>query len=666
MSLALIIGLPIVGAPAMAAGGLFLPYQAIPVPSQPDAVAVGDVTGDGRADIVVSTGYDFDPANDFHLFVLAQGPDGMLQSPVPYATAGTYSERPGSIAIGDITGDGLGDVVVGLSGKGVQVFPGLPDGTLGSPAFTATTDSTRVRVGQLDGDGRLDVAGIGWGSDTVSVFHNTGGGLGAAQVYGAYHDGWDDLEVGDVNGDGRADIVVMSGQGSGPNLSILHQGADGTFGPAVERAFDPHVLTHGIGVGDTDGDGRSDIAASYGGNSPSARMALWRQLPDGSLDLPVIHDSYDIPEPVEIADLDLDGRADVVTLHGGWLQAGVYLGRADGWLQQEQLYPIPYASHYNVHGLAIGDVNGDGWPDIVAADDNNGVIVLSNSTVFQPTEPSAPTLLPAAAGDGRVGLSWSAPANDGGSAITSYLAEAQPGGAYCFVGGTSCSISGLQNGTTYTFTVRAGNAVGLGPSSNALTATPQVQGQPPSVPGSLAANPNLTQGVGLSWTAPASPGTSPIIGYHVYRGAPGGVLALQATVNNTLSFIDTAVVNGGQYVYQVSAFNAVGESSRTALLVVQRGTAPSAPRSLTASVGAKAITLKWSAPSSTGGSAIAGYRIYRSTSTGTESFLGAVGAGTTTYADGAVAKKTRYFYWVTAVNALGESVPSGEVTAVSR
>jgi hypothetical protein len=616
--------------------------------------------------VVLTTGYDFDPATDFHLFVLAQGSDGLLQSPVSYATAGSYTQRPESLAIGDVTGDGLGDVVVGLDRYGIQVFPGQADGTLGTASFTATSDSTRIRVGHLDGDDRVDVVGIGWGSDTVSVFHNSGGALGSAQVYPAVHNGWDDLEVGDVNGDGRADIVVMSGQGSGPNLSILHQAGDGTFGPAEERSVYDPVLTHGVGVGDTNGDGRADIAASYGGNSPSSRMALWVQLADGTLDLPVIHDSYDIPEPVEVADLDLDGRADVVTLHGGWLRAGVYLGRTDGTLQQEQLFAIPYASHYNVHGLAIGDVNGDGWPDVVAADYNNGLIVLSNSAVFQPTEPGAPTLVAADAGDGEVSLGWSAPADDGGSPITSYYAEAQPGGAYCFVTGLSCSIAGLQNGTTYTFTVRAGNAVGLGPASNALTATPEAAGQPPSAPQSLAASPNLANGVGLTWAAPSSPGTAPITGYRIYRGAPGGVLAPHAEVTNTLSFVDTAVVNGGQYVYAVSALNAVGEGVRSAPVTAQRGTAPSAPRSLTATVGGKAITLKWQAPTSTGGSPITHYRVYRSIVGGSWTAIATVGPGATSYADSALAKKTRYVYRVTAVNALGESVPSGEVTAVSK
>src|SRR5437763_1800917 len=117
-----------------APAGLFQPYQATWVGSWPEAVAVGDVNGDGRNDVVMTTSYYFDPANDFHLFVFLQAADGTLMAPISYATSATYGNRPDSVAIGDITGDGRADVVVGIDGVGVQVFPQLATGVLGSPA----------------------------------------------------------------------------------------------------------------------------------------------------------------------------------------------------------------------------------------------------------------------------------------------------------------------------------------------------------------------------------------------------------------------------------------------------------------------------------------------------------------------------------------------------
>src|SRR5919106_5981155 len=116
---------------AGAAGTLFQPYLAVDVGSWPEAVAIGDVTGDGRADVVMTTGYAFDPANDYRVWVFAQTESGSLASPVSYATS---QKRPKSVAVGDVTGDGNADVVVGLDGLGVQVHPQVAGGTLGAPA----------------------------------------------------------------------------------------------------------------------------------------------------------------------------------------------------------------------------------------------------------------------------------------------------------------------------------------------------------------------------------------------------------------------------------------------------------------------------------------------------------------------------------------------------
>jgi hypothetical protein len=666
LAIGLAVGLAMPLLPAnVVAAGLLAPYQAMPVGSYPEAVAIGDVTGDGRNDVVMTTSFYFDPANDYRLWVFAQDPDGSLAAPVSYATASTYSDRAASVAIGDLTGDGRADVLLGLGGLGVELFPQLASGLLGASTLAATTDSDRIRIGRLDGDGDLDVAGIGWGSNTVTVLDNDGhGGLATQTVYPAQHAGYDDLEVADVSGDGRDDLVVMSGQlYATPNLSVLAQLAGGGFGPAAEYRIGPNILTHG--VGDVDGDGRADVVASYGGNSPSAFVAVFSQTATGSLAAPVSYPSYDIPEPVDVADLDLDGRADVVTLHGGWNEAGVYRGQATGTLAAEALYPIPYATHYEPHGLAVGDVNGDGAPDVVLADYNHGLVVLRNTHAPpQPTGPGAPSLTGATASDGSVALTWTAPADDGGAAISGYLATASPSGATCTSTGLGCTIAGLTNGTTYTFAVQARNVVGLGPRSNERTATP---GQRPSAPRNPATQPNLPEGIQVAWTAPATSGTGPVTGYRIYRGGASSAETYLATVGNVLAFVDAAVSNGGTYYYQVAALNAYGEGPRSTEAAAQRGTAPSAPRSLTASSnGPGGVTLKWVAPATTGGSAVTGYRIYRSTASGSEVYLVSVASGATSYADKAATKGVRYYYWLAAVNVLGVGPASNEATATAR
>ncbi len=382
----LTLGLWVAAVPGGAqAPGLFDPYQAFPVGSWPESVAVGDVNDDGRDDVALTTGAYFDPVNDQKLFVFYQEDSGALAPPISYPTSATGADDPESVDIGDVTGDGRADVVVGINRRGFEVFAQQPDGTLGASTWYATPDSLRIRVGDLNDDGLADVAGVGWATGTVAVFlQNPSGTLDGPTVLTVEHSGYEDLELGDVTGDARTDIVVMSGQNyATPNVGILPQAAGG-FGPPAYYRVGDNINTRGLGVGDVTGDGRNDVVVSYGGNRPASHLGVFAQNSAGLLDPVVAYPAYDIPEPVAVADLDLDGLADAVTAHGGWNNAGVFRQAPDGTLQTEELYPIPYASHYNPHGLDIGDVDGNGAPDLAIADYNNGLIILYNSTSVPP------------------------------------------------------------------------------------------------------------------------------------------------------------------------------------------------------------------------------------------------------------------------------------------
>ncbi len=358
---------------------LFSPYTATVTGSWPEAVAVGDVNGDGLADVVLTTSFYFDPARDFKLYVFLQQPDGQLAPPVLYPTNSAYSSRAQSVQIGDVNGDGRKDIVLGNTSN-IEVFLQGTDGTLAPSMVYATSMASIIRIGDVNNDGRADVVGLDWSSNNVAVFLQTAGGtLAPAVMYNAPHGGYNDLDLGDVNGDGLTDIVVMSGQSFLPNVVVLTQAATGGFNAPVSYSVASGVLTQGVAVGDVNGDGRNDIVVTYGGNKPYSKIGVFYQNGAGSLDPVVSFDSLDVPESVEIADVNRDGRADIIVLHGGWVNAGVYLQNADGSLQAEELYPIPYASHYQRQGLAIGDFNGDRLPDIAIADYNYGLVTLPHT-----------------------------------------------------------------------------------------------------------------------------------------------------------------------------------------------------------------------------------------------------------------------------------------------
>jgi hypothetical protein len=355
---------------------LFKPYAAYPVGSYAQGVAIGDLNGDGRNDVAVTTTYYFDPANDQMLHVFLQAPDGTLQPRVKYP----LGQGPQSIDIGDVNGDGRADVVVGNFDSGsIGVLLQNGAGTLDPMIVYPTVNSLSVKIGDFNSDGRLDVVGINWGSrgDGVDVFLQTAAGTLAAPVtYHENHGGFDEVDVGDVNGDGHTDIVVMSGQlYAAPNVSVLLQNPDGTMAAPVAYSVGSNILTHGVAVGDVSGDGKQDVVVSYGGNRPSSSIARFLQNGAATLDPAASQASYDVPEPVVLADVDGDHLLDVLVAHGGWNELGVYRQRG-GALAAEELYPIPYASHYQPQGLAAGDINDDGLPDVVLADYNNGLVVL--------------------------------------------------------------------------------------------------------------------------------------------------------------------------------------------------------------------------------------------------------------------------------------------------
>lgn len=392
-----------------ATGNLFLPYQAVKTGSRPSAVAIADLNGDGKNDVALTTTYNNDPANDATLFIFLQDQAGQLQPPVKYYIGGS----PESIAIGDVNGDGKNDVVVGNSNiNQIGVFTQNATGTFDPVAIYPTANGRFVKTGDFNNDGKSDVVAMGWGSNSVDVFlQNSSGLLSAPATYAVNHGGYDEVETGDVNGDGLTDIIVMSGQGYAvSNIGVLLQQPGGSISAPVYYDLGGDELMHGVAVGDINGDTLNDIVVSYGGNKPTSFVGAFQQNSSGNLNPAVSYPSYDIPESIEVGDVDGDGKKDVITVHGGWNKLGVYVQAGDGILLTEDLYDIPYASHYNPQGLAVGDVNEDGAADAVIADYNNGLVLLYGSKkapqlVVTPAPLTFPATLPGAVAKQPVKLS---------------------------------------------------------------------------------------------------------------------------------------------------------------------------------------------------------------------------------------------------------------------
>jgi hypothetical protein len=218
----------------------------------------------------------------------------------------------------------------------------------------------------------------------------------------------------------------------------------------------------------------------------------------------------------------------------------------------------------------------------------------------------------ATAGDGQASLSWKAPTNTGGAAITGYRVTPYIDGVphtarVLSTPATSKDIANLLNGTTYTFTVQTVTDLGVSAES---APTPAVK--PYGTPGAPSAVTVAPQNgaVALTWAAPTNDGGSPVTGYRVtpYIGfTPQPAKVLTTTVQNT---IVSGLANGTSYTFRVQATNARGHGAESsASPAVTPRTTAAAPTGLAAVAGDRRATVSWKAPTDTGGAPITGYRV---------------------------------------------------------
>jgi len=374
---------PILNVPFVAYAGLNLFYHWISIPtgSWAEAVAIADVNSDGRNDVVMTTSFYFDPSNDYTLFVFLQNASGNLDPPVKYPAG-----NGASIDIGDVNNDGKVDIVT-TTWNGIGVLIQNSMGGL-NPMITylsnhsSDVNALRVRIGDFNNDGLLDVVSVDAGvrsHDVDIFFQNIFGSLNNPTTYSVEHGGYidDDLDVGDMNNDGLTDIVVMNSNIEYPHIGILMQHPNGGFYPPVYSDFGIYkVLTTSMAVGDINNDALQDIAVTYGGNSPDSNVGTFYQNVGGYLDLPASYSSYDIPQPIVIADVNHDMKQDIIVAHDGWAAFGIYLQDGYGMLLPECRYPLPSHAYYRPEGLAVGDINSDGLNDVVLAAANYDLLVV--------------------------------------------------------------------------------------------------------------------------------------------------------------------------------------------------------------------------------------------------------------------------------------------------
>jgi hypothetical protein len=327
------------------------------------SMLLSDLNGDGKPDVVL--------AGEPGVSVLLGQGDGTFAAQVD-------SQAPRdmrAVALGDLNGDGKPDLVATWAGwAGVLVGSGV--GTFGPSAGSLLTAryANSVVLGDLDHDGDLDIvtasggAGTVIGAGTVSAYLGKGDGTFAAGTDYAAGDGLGSIVLGDVDGDGELDIAGVSGSTAG----VLLGKGDGSFGPAAfyETTAEP---VSALALGDVNGDGKLDIVVANAGVDFDWSAGVLLGNGDGTFAAEAEYVARSGPVAVALGDLNADGKLDIVLLDTKWSSdvASVLLGKGDG------TFPQMLWSSLNSEGFAssvvLADVNGDSVVDIVTA---GGVVMV--------------------------------------------------------------------------------------------------------------------------------------------------------------------------------------------------------------------------------------------------------------------------------------------------
>lgn len=444
-----------------------------------EGIATGDFNGDGIPDFAV--GQEADATLGITVFL--SGANGSLQSGVNYGTGGTMY----FVSVSDFNKDGNLDIAATDVNTGlVQIFTGNGDGTFatGGSYVTDTAEGGSplgIVSGDFNHDGNPDLAVVNEGTLTLGVLPGDGTGVfGAPTTYALSQTG-SDVAVADLNGDGFVDLLVSLNSGS-VAVFMANNDSSGTFKAESDIAFNVSSL-QGVAVGDLNGDGFADLAVTEN-DYPFSGIGIALGNGDGTFQSPIVYPntlqnaSFDFPNTafIKMADINGDGKLDIVYTNAEYGTVGVILGVGDGTF----LPPVESAAGGYAWDLALADVNGDGAIDVVTADDDfGGVTVLLNasgSATLPNFAVSAGTATATVTAGDSATYNLTLIGNNGYNGTITFTCTGLPDKTACvFSPASVVAVGNLPLTTTLTITTTAATTTGrmqpIGPNSNPGTPT---------------------------------------------------------------------------------------------------------------------------------------------------------------------------------------------------
>ena len=390
LALLLAISIVVLGAPARARMA-FSAAEPVPLGPRPEFLAVADLNGDGRDDLVVVS-----PASDKVQVLLGATSSSSLFENVQVYPLGRKLRRP---AVGDLDEDGTLDIAVAdESARGVWVLPGRGDGSFTTALFVPFAGRpSAVAIGDFDAAAGADLVIADRRAGTLAIVLNSGD----RQMHFrrgpefAAGPGVEQVAVADLDGDGGADVVCLRDGGRrGSDVIAMYwqrlQSGAPVFGEPVHSPVG--IGTPFLDAVDFDGDARTDVVVLlYARLAATNTIEVMLSTAERSF-APAISRALGCPlgrqqrrcraRGLAAADFDRDGRVDVAIAQRAPRQGAqaaseaiaLLRARGDGVLVDKGLFPGPRSPL----AVASGDFNGDGLPDIAVTGRQNSVQVLIN------------------------------------------------------------------------------------------------------------------------------------------------------------------------------------------------------------------------------------------------------------------------------------------------
>lgn len=346
----------------------------------PDAVAVADVNGDGKPDLIAAS------YGSKSLTVLLNNGGGIFTSNTSYATPVGST----CLVAADVNGDGKLDLIYASSDNNtLTVLTNNGSGVFGSNAvYTLPGSPYNFAAADVNGDGKVDLIAADYNAYEITVLTNNGAGKFVSSGNfgcGSQYPRW--IAVADFNGDGRPDVAVADYY-SPHTLAIMSNNGNGTFTQTASTSVGGWAFADA--TADVNGDGKPDLISSGGGGGNVLSVCT----NNGSGGFPSVA-NYTVgssPVCIGIGDLNGDGKPDLVSVNSGDNTLTILTNNGTGLFFVGATNAVGNAPNF----VAVADVNGDGKPDLICVNNGtNTLSVLTNAGAWYPVSLTSIEVAPA-------------------------------------------------------------------------------------------------------------------------------------------------------------------------------------------------------------------------------------------------------------------------------